>query len=211
MGIDCTGCPPVGTRERGVNLCADANEASGHSILQLILLGKERGDLGKDRGASDLALRVLLNDSGADLNLGSLLEHPAQDGASRDTTLEIAHLLSRLIHIERSDDDHAGIRGEVTHGDGDLLGHVLGHNVDVVAKLGRDWDDGGLLGNGALDKGLDVLILLQSSLLLDKVNLVLQKEEKARGRGRGRGDIDSDTDTDPHVFEFFEKCSVLLE
>jgi hypothetical protein len=45
------------------------NEAPGHSVLEVVLLGKQRHDAGVDGAARELALRVLGHNAGPHLNL----------------------------------------------------------------------------------------------------------------------------------------------
>lgn len=84
------------------------------------------------------------------------------------------HLGSRLVDIERPNDDELGARLEVTNRNRDLGDDVLDERVDVVPQLSRDGDDGRRVGHGALDKGEDRLVVLVRLLLADEVDLVLR-------------------------------------
>mmetsp|Transcript_22709 Transcript_22709/g.45907 ORF Transcript_22709/g.45907 Transcript_22709/m.45907 type:complete len:498 (+) Transcript_22709:283-1776(+) len=167
----------VSAGEGGVDLGADADEAAWHGVLELVVFGEERHNAREDGCAHHLALRVLLHNPRADLNLRVTLEHTAQDRASRHAPAQVHHLLAGLVDVEGADDDHARVRGEVAHRHRDHLCHVLGDDVDVVAELGGDGDDGGLLGDSALDERFDGLVLLQRRLLLHQVDLVLENDD----------------------------------
>eukprot|EP00964_Phaeocystis_antarctica_P143977 scaffold109653_cov78-Phaeocystis_antarctica.AAC.2 len=112
-----------------------------------------------------------------DLDLLTHAEHALNNRAAGDAAPQVLHLLARLVHVERADDDHLGVAREVAHGHRDVVGDVLGRHVDVVPELRRDGHDRRAVGDGALDERLDVLMLLQRRRLLHQVDLVLQDDD----------------------------------
>lgn len=58
---------PIGAAERRLNLGADADESSGHRVLQLVLLREQRHDAREYRRARQLAVRVFAHEPGPDL------------------------------------------------------------------------------------------------------------------------------------------------
>lgn len=64
----------VGPGEGGVDLRSNSDEASGHSVLEVVLLGVERHDSGVYGRALDGAVVGLGDDSGAQLDFVSDLE-----------------------------------------------------------------------------------------------------------------------------------------
>lgn len=112
-----------------------------------------------------------------DLDLLPHAQHALNNRAAGDAAPQVLHLLARLVHVERADDDHLGVAREVAHGHRDVVGDVLGRHVDVVPELRRDGYDRRAVGDGALDERLDVLMLLQRRRLLHQVDLVLQDDD----------------------------------
>lgn len=246
----------VSSRQRRVDLRADADEAARYSKLELVVLGKQRDDATEDRTAGDLmgetvrkqgprdsrrarekgkekashlSFLILLDDSWSDLDLRMLLQDSTEDRTSGHSSFQVLHLFSvservkqekprgggralpGLVDIKGTNNDHARVAREIAAGDGDALGHVLGdlreenvrggrdeqgatYNVNVVAKLSRDGDDGRLLGDSALDESLDVIVLqaeglscpgsshveanlLEGRALFDKIDFVLKDDD----------------------------------
>jgi hypothetical protein len=94
------------------------------------------------------ALVILRHDTWPDLNFQPNSQNTLEDGTTSDTSLELVNLGSGLVDIEGTDDDEAGVGGEVAHGDRDVFDDVFIDGVDVVLQLGRDGDDGGVFGDG---------------------------------------------------------------
>jgi len=124
------------------------------------------------------SLEVFPDDARADLHFVSYLQHSLQDGPSSYSSLQVLSVFSRFVHIERSDDDQVGRTGEVSQRDRDPA-KVVHYRINVILKLGRDRDDGGVLSDGALDEPSDVFALADGrSRLLDyNVDLVLQDDD----------------------------------
>mmetsp|Transcript_22360 Transcript_22360/g.37389 ORF Transcript_22360/g.37389 Transcript_22360/m.37389 type:complete len:223 (-) Transcript_22360:817-1485(-) len=118
--------------ERRVHSGADTDEPPGHRELQRVLLREERHDAAEDRRHLHLALRVLADDARPHLHLLPDPQHPLEDGPPSHPALDVVNLRARLVHIEGPDHDHVGRRGEVPHGDRDLVADILAHHVDVV-------------------------------------------------------------------------------
>lgn len=100
----------------------------------------------------DLALVVLGDDTRSDFDLLSELEHTGQNGTTSNTSLELVHLGTRLVDIERSDDDQSRGRGKVADRYGNTLDNVLVHRVNVVLELRRDGNDWRAIRNGTCEK-----------------------------------------------------------
>ena len=200
-----------GERHGSTLTSSDSDESSWHGKLELVLLGEKGDDLAPDRLAVDLALGILRHDSGTDLDLLSELQssdqrsvrkveerngrrtvtHPEdslQQRSTSNTTLQILHLSSGLVDIERTNNDELRGSGKVANGNGDLGDDVLDESVDVVPQLSRNGDDGCRVGHGALDEIEDRLLVLVGLLFADQIDLVLWGNvESAQGLGlRGR-------------------------
>lgn len=101
-----------------------------------------QGDDAREDGfAAITALCVLSDDAGADLDLLAEAEDAGEDGATGDAALELVDLCAGLVDVEGTDDDQAGVGGEVAIGDRDALDDVLVDGIDVVLELGRYGDD----------------------------------------------------------------------
>lgn len=120
---------------------------------------------------------------------GTHLEDTLQERATGDTALELVHLGTRLVDVERADDDEFRRRRKVAHGDRDLVDDELDEGVDVVPQLGRDGHDGRAVGDGALDKLEDLLVVLVGLLLADEVDLVLEDEDVLELHDLDRGEM----------------------
>mmetsp|Transcript_19175 Transcript_19175/g.31929 ORF Transcript_19175/g.31929 Transcript_19175/m.31929 type:complete len:348 (-) Transcript_19175:199-1242(-) len=166
----------VSAAERGVDVGSDSDQASWHGVLEVVGLSKERHDHGRDGRALDLSL-ILLDNSWADLDRVSNLEDTLGDTASSNTTTHFLDLSTGLVDVKGADDDHAGRAEEVSRGDGDLADDVLVDDLHVVAHLGRDGDDGGVLGDRSGHELFDLRVLLQRGSLSDEVDFVLQDHD----------------------------------
>lgn len=74
-------------------------------------------------------------------------QNTVQNRPTRNSTLELLNLATRLVDVKRPNDNHPRRTRKVSDGDGDLGAEVLGDGVDVVLELGRDGDDRSLLGD----------------------------------------------------------------
>lgn len=83
---------------------------------------------------------------------GTDLEHSAQNTSSSYTSLQLVYSRTRLVDIERSNDDQPRVGLEVVLGNRDLGADVLVDGVDVVFQLGRDRDDGCVSGDRGCDR-----------------------------------------------------------
>ena len=114
----------------------------------MVALCVQRHDTREDGLAPIAALRVLGDDTRADLHLLAEAEDPSEDGPTGHAALELVDLRTGLVHVEGTDDDQAGIGGEVADRDGDALDNVLVDGVDVVLELCRYGDDWRQLRDG---------------------------------------------------------------
>lgn len=117
------------------------------------------------------------------------LEDTLEERTTGDTALELVHLGTGLVDVKRANDDELGRRRKVAHGDRDLVDDELDERVNVVPQLGRDGDDGRPVGDGALDKLEDLLVVLVGLLLADEVDLVLQDEDVLELHDLDRGEV----------------------
>jgi len=167
----------IGTAESGVNASTNTNETTGDGELQIVVLGEQCDDSGEDGLALNLTLLVLADNTRSDLNLVTELQYTVQDTATSNSTLQILNLGTRLVDIERSDNDHVRSGGEVSWGNGDLGDEVLVDGVNVELQLGTDGDDRATVGNGTTDELEDRLVMLASGLLTHKIDLVLKNDD----------------------------------
>lgn len=167
----------VGTAQRGVDLGADTNQATGHGVLEVVALRVEGDDAAEEGGALEGAAVVARDDAGADLDLVSQLEDAVQDTAAGNAALEIVNLGTGLVDVEGTDDDHARLHGQVADGHGDGVDNGVEHGIDVDLELGRDGDHGRLFGHGATDELEDRLKVLLRDLFSHQVDLVLQDDD----------------------------------
>lgn len=170
----------VGTAQRGVDAGSDTDQTTGHGELEIVVLRKERDDPRVDGAALDLAVLILSDQTGTDLDLVVQLQHTRQDRATGHTALELLDLRTGLVDVEGPDDDHVGMGGEVADGDGDVGDDVLVDGIDVVLELGGDGDDGGAVGHGTPDELQYRLVVLQSGVFPHQVDLVLQDDDVAK-------------------------------
>lgn len=167
----------IGTAEGRVDTGTNTNETTGNGELQVVVLGEQSDNSGEDGLALNLALLVLADNTGSDLNLVTELQYTSQDTATSNTTLQVLNLSTRLVDIERSDNNHVGSSREVSWGNGDLGDEVLVDGVNVELQLGTDGDDGAAVGNSTTDELQDGLVMLTSGLLAHKIDLVLEDDD----------------------------------
>ena len=158
-------------------LTEPTNQTTGDGEFEVVVLGKERNDSAEDGLALDLALLVLADDTGPDLNLITKLQHTSEDGTTGNTTLELLDLSTGLVDIEGSNDNHVGSSGKVSWRNGDPGDQVLVDGIDVELQLGGDGDDGAAIGNGAPDEAKNRLVVLSGGLLAHQIDLVLKNDD----------------------------------
>ena len=169
----------IGTAQSRVDAGTHTNQTTGNGELEVVVLGEQGDDAREDGATLDLAVLVLGDETGTDLDLVVELEHTGQDGATSDTTLEVLDLGTGLVDVEGTDDDHVRRGGEVAHGDGNVGDEMLVDGIDVVLELGGDGDDGGAVGDGTADELQDGLVVLQGTILPHQIDLVLQDDDVA--------------------------------
>lgn len=169
----------IGTAEGGVDTGTDTDKTTGNGELEVVVLGEERDNAGENGTALNLALLVLGDETGTDLNLIVQLHDTGQNGSTSDTTLELIDLGTGLVDIERTNDHH--VRGglEVTGRDGDGVDEGLVDSVDVVLQLGGDGDNGRAIGDGTTDELEDRLVVLKSVVFAHKIDLILENNDVA--------------------------------
>jgi hypothetical protein len=183
----------IGTAQGRINASTNTNEPTRDGELELVVLGKQRHDSTEDWLAFDLALVILGDNAGSNLNLIAKLEDTSEDGASSDTSLEILDLGTGFVDVETADDDHVWRSCEISDRNRNLVDQVLKNSIDVVfdwsllvtlterqinePTLSGDWDDGASVGNRTANEFENALIVLQCVLSLHQVDLVLKNDD----------------------------------
>ena len=90
----------IGTAESGVDASTNTNKTTRNSELEIVVLSKQRNNSGEDGLALNLALLVLADNTGSDLNLVAELQYTSQDTATSNSTLQVLNLGTRLVDIE---------------------------------------------------------------------------------------------------------------
>ena len=90
----------IRTAKGGVDTGTDTNKTTGNGELEVVVLGEERDNTGENGTALDLALFVLGDETGTDLNLVVQLHDTGKNGSTSNTTLELIDLGTGLVDIE---------------------------------------------------------------------------------------------------------------
>lgn len=161
----------VGSAEGRVDAGTDTDQAAGHGVLEVVGLGVKRDDSAEDRRALEGTRIVSRNDARSDLDLIAQLDDTVENTATSDTTLQVVDLGTRLVDVERSNDNHVRVHGEVSGGNRDGVDNGLVDGVDVELELSRNGDDRRLAGNRSSDELEDRLVVLLSGLCLMRSTL----------------------------------------
>ena len=131
----------ISSAQRRIDPCSNTNQSSGNCKRQQIVFGVERHDSAKN-GLTFVTTRTVFRDnSRAYLYFLSNSEDTCQDGTSSYATFEFVYLSTRLIDIERPNNNQARVREEISNGYRDTFDDVLIDSVDVVFQLGRNGND----------------------------------------------------------------------
>ena len=170
---------PIGTGEGGVDAGTDTDETTGHGILQRVGFGEQTRHTGVDGRASHgpIAVGGFGHDAGSDLDLVVDAKDALEDGPTGDAALQVGHVLTGLVDVKGTDYDHAGYRRKVPKRNGNAVDEVFADDVDVVFENGTDGDDGRGVGDGTGDELADLLVLGQSGVGLDEIDLVLEDDD----------------------------------
>lgn len=160
-----------------VNTGTNTNKATRNSELKRVALSEEGLDTGENGAALNLAVLVLGDQTGADLDLVVDLDDTGENGATGNTTLQLINLGTGLVNVEASNDHHVGQSGEIADGNRDVRHEVLVDGIDVVLELGGDGDNWRVIGDGSSDELENGLVVLESGLLAHKVDLVLANND----------------------------------
>ena len=99
----------VGARELWVDLSTDGDKSAWNGVHEVVVVGLKRHhdrlDLRPRRLTRPLALSYFTR---ANCNLVADLKTAFEDGSTSDSAFERLGVLSRLVHIERANDDHVG-------------------------------------------------------------------------------------------------------
>lgn len=163
----------------GVNLHSHTDKTTWHSVHKLILICLERGNYRLDFSPLDSSRSLILgNETWSNRYLISNLEHSLQDGSTSNTSLEVLGLLSWLVYVERSDNDHLRWGDKVSHRNWNSA-QIVYNYIDVEAKLGGDGEDWSSLSNSTVDELLDIRLLFDASVCIfdDNINFILQNND----------------------------------
>ena len=178
----------IGTSETRIHLQADSDQTTRNSVHQLVVISLQRDDLGLNLAPSNgTRPLILVQETRPNAAHVANFEHSLKNGASSDAAPQLFGIRARVVDVERSDDDHLRRRHEVAHGDWDTA-DVIDDDIDVVLLLCRNRNDGRPVGDGARNKLLDILLLLDADFLIlnDDVDLVLKNNDLIEGH-----DLDS--------------------
>lgn len=169
----------IGTAKGGVDTGTDTDETTGNSELEVVVLGEQGDDAGENGAALNLALLVLSDETGTDLNLVVQLHNTSQDRSTGNTTLKLVNLGTGLVDIEGTNDHHVGGGLEVTGRDGDGVDEGLVDSVDVVLQLGGDGNNRRAIGDGTTDELENRLVVLKGVVFTHKIDLILENNDVA--------------------------------
>lgn len=167
----------IGSAEGRVDAGTDTNKTAGNGVLQLVGLRVERHNTAENGRALEITPLVASNDTGADLNLVTELEQTVKNGTTSNTTLKLLNLGTGLVDVERPNDDHVGVHGEISRRDGDGIDDSVVDGVDVELELGRNGDNRRLASDCASDELENRLVVLLGSLFSHKIDLVLENDD----------------------------------
>jgi hypothetical protein len=117
------------------------------------------------------------------------LENTLQQRTTSNTTLQLLHLRSRLVNVERTDNNQLRGRREIANRDRNLVNDVLDERVNVVPQLRRDGNDRSAVGYGALDELGDLLVVFVGLVLTNEVDFVLEDEDVLELHDLDRGQV----------------------
>lgn len=166
----------IGSAEGRIDASTNTNKTTGNGVLEVVGLGVERDDSAEDRRALEVTLVVTGNDTGADLNLVAELEKTVKDRTTGNTALEFLDLSTGLVNVERTDNNHVWVHGEISRRNGDGVDNSVVDSVDIELELGGDRDDRRLAGDSTADELEDRLVVRLSGLLPHKIDLVLEDD-----------------------------------
>lgn len=169
----------ISTAQSRIHASTDTNQTTRDGKLKVVVLGKEGHDPREDGTALNLAILVLGDQTGPNLNLVVLLQNTSQDGTTGNTTLQLLDLGTGLVHIEGTNDNHVRGSGEIADGDRNVRNQVFVDSINVVLKLCRDGNDRRAIGDGTTDELQNRLVMLQGTILSHQVHLVLQNDNVA--------------------------------
>ena len=126
----------VRARKLRVHLGADGDEPARNGIHQVVAVRLERANNRVDFSPARLARRRGSRQfARPNRNLVTHFEATLQNGAACHTTFQRLRVFARLVHIERTNDDH--VRGHCEFARRNRhSAQVVNHHVDVVPKLG---------------------------------------------------------------------------
>lgn len=158
------------TAKRGVDTGTNTNQTTRNGKLEVIVLSEERHNAGENGSTLDLALLILGDETGADLNLIVQLYNTGKDGTTGNTTLELINLGTGLVDIEGTNDHHVRRILEVADGDRNRLDKCLVDSINVVLQLRGNGDNGRAISNGTTDELENRLVVLKSVIASHEVN-----------------------------------------
>lgn len=119
---------------------------------------------------------VLADNAWPDFDLISELQNTSQDTATSNTALEFFNLSTRLVDVERSNDNHVRSGSKVSRWDRDFGDKIFVDGVNVELQLCTDRDDGAAICDSAADEAKDRFVVLRCCFLAHEIDLVLEDD-----------------------------------
>lgn len=167
----------IGTAKGGVDTGTNTDQTTGNGKLEVIVLSEERHNAGENGSALDLALLVLGDETGADLDLIVQLYNTGKDRTTGNTTLELIDLGTGLVDIEGTNDHHVRCSLEVADRDRDRLDKCLVDSIDVVLQLSGNGDNGRAISNGTTDELENGLVMLEGIIASHEIDCFIFKRQ----------------------------------
>ena len=161
---------------KGIYLETNSNKTTWYCIHKVIFVSLKRCNFRKDLWPGDLSCFGILSDNTwSNFYLISSFEHTFKDGTTGNSSLKGLSIFTRLVHIERPDNNKIRRCSKISKWNGDSA-QIVNHNIYVEFKLCGNWNNGSIICYGASNKFSDVFMLFLSSsrILSYDIDLVLQ-------------------------------------
>jgi len=147
--------------------------------LEVVVLGEKGHYPAEDGSALNLALVILADDTWTNLHFITELQYTGQNTTTSNTSLQILNLGTRLVDIERTDDDHVWSGSEVARRNRDLRDQIFVDRINVELELRGDWNDRAAVCDSSLDELENRVVVLRGCLLSHQIDLVLKNDNVA--------------------------------
>jgi len=158
-----------------INLETDTNESSRNGVHEMVVVCLEGSDLRLNfsplNGSSSL---VLCDETWSDGDFVTNFENTSENCSTGNSSFEGFGILSWLVDVERSDNDHLWRCHKISHWNWNSA-KIIDNSFNVVSKLGRDWNDWCIMSNCPIYKLSNIILLFDtSSWIFDSdINLIL--------------------------------------